>query len=60
MMLSGADGLFRVYNLVWCLCLTGKASTVWTRAAGCLFYVAFGAVVVAFTGGLLIFCEDGR
>ena len=55
MALDGADELFRVYDLVWCFFLTGYVSTSCTRAYGCLFYETFGAVVVACTGGLLIF-----
>ena len=53
--LAEADGLIFVYNLVWCLCLTGDVNNGWTRASVCLFSAAFGAVVVYWTGGLLIF-----
>ena len=50
MELDGDDGLFRVFHLVWCLCLTENVSTSWNENYGYLFYVAFGAVVVACTG----------
>ena len=55
MMLAGDDGLLWVCNMVGWLCLTGDVITGWTIASGCLFSAAFGAVVVAWTGGLLIF-----
>ena len=47
MMLIGADGLFWVFNMVWCLWFTGDVGTGWTRAAGCLFSADFGTIVVA-------------
>ena len=55
MTLSGYDGLFRVFNLVWCLCLNGDVSTGWTRAAGYLFSENFCFVVVDCSGGGWVF-----
>ena len=60
MELAGDGGLFWVYNLVCCMCLTGDVSTGWTRYSSCLFSTSFGAVVVACTGGLSFFYEYGR
>ena len=53
--LDVSDGLLLVFNMVWCICLTGDVSTGWTRDTGCLFSAEFATVAVAWTGGLVSF-----